>query len=51
MQAITKLALLAAASLCAIGMDFATAQTNAPPKTSEFLFVQTAKNVAFKDGF
>jgi len=50
MQAITKLALLAAASLCAIGMDFATAQTNAPPKTSEFLFVQTAKNVAFKDG-
>jgi hypothetical protein len=50
MQAIKTLALLAAASLCAAGVDLAAAQTKAPPKTSEFLFVQTAKNVAFKDG-
>ena len=50
MHAIKTLALLAAASLCAAGVEFATAQTKAPPKTSEFLFVQTAKNVAFKDG-
>jgi len=31
-------------------MNFAAAQTKAPAKAPEFLFVQTAKNVAYKDG-
>jgi hypothetical protein len=39
-------ALLVAASVCAAAVDFAGAQTKAP----QFLFVQTAKNVTFKDG-
>jgi len=48
-------ALLVAASVClaAVGLvatKFAAAQTKAPAKPPEFLFVQTAKNVAYKDG-
>lgn len=44
---VTKtLTLLIAASACAAAVDLATAQTKAP----QFLFVQTAKNVTFKDG-
>ena len=42
--------LLAAALFYAPPPSPATAQTKAPPKAPEFLFVQTAKNVAFKDG-
>jgi len=42
--------LLAAALLCAPQLPFAIAQTKAPPKAPEVLFVQTAKNVAFRDG-
>ena len=43
------LRLLTAASLCVAAAE-ARAQTKAPAKTPQFLFVQTAKNVAFKDG-
>ena len=42
-------ALLIAASLC-LPVSFSSAQTKAPPKDAKYLFVQTAKNVAFKDG-
>jgi hypothetical protein len=50
MQAIKLSALLFTASLCAASVNLATAQTKAPSKPPEFLFVQSAKNVAFKDG-
>src|SRR5262245_18526819 len=50
MNGITKSALLVGASLCLAGTHFAAAQTKAPANTPEFLFVQTAKNVAYKDG-
>jgi len=43
-------ALLAAAFLSAPPQPPATAQTKAPAKASEFLFVQTAKDIAYKDG-
>ena len=43
-------ALLVAASLCAAAASLAAAQTKAPPKAPEFLFVQTAQKVSFKDG-
>jgi hypothetical protein len=43
-------ALLLAACLCLPATNFAAAQTKAPAKPPEFLFVQTAKNVAYKDG-
>ena len=42
--------LLAAASLLVAVADLAAAQTKAPAKSPQVLFVQTAKNVAFKDG-
>ena len=41
-------ALLFAASLCAASVNLAGAQPNAPSKLPEFLFVQSAKNVAFR---
>ena len=50
MHGIEKSALLIAVSLCLAAPNFAAAQTNAPAKAPEFLFVQTAKNVAYKDG-
>ena len=43
-------ALLVAAPLCLAAAHFAVAQTKAPAKASEFLFVQTAKDIAYKDG-
>src|SRR5262245_25002486 len=50
MHGVKKSALLVAGSLCLAAMNFAAAQTKAPAKAPEFLFVQTAKNVAYKDG-
>jgi hypothetical protein len=50
MHAMKTLALLVATSVCAVAVDFAAAQTKAPSKAPEFMFVQTAKNVAIKDG-
>jgi len=50
MHAMKASALLVAASLCAAATDFATAQSKAPAPKPEFLFVQSASNVAFKDG-
>jgi hypothetical protein len=44
------LALLSAASLCLASASFLAAQTKTPPNAAQYLFVQTAKNVAFKDG-
>ena len=41
---------LIAASFCLTSTGFLAAQTNAPPNAAQYLFVQTAKNVAFKDG-
>jgi len=43
-------ALLAAAFLSAPPQPPATAQTKAPAKVPEFMFVQTAKHIAYKDG-
>ena len=43
-------ALLAVALLSAPPQPPAAAQTKAPGKASEFLFVQTAKDIAYKDG-
>jgi hypothetical protein len=43
-------ALLAAAFLSAPPQPPATAQTKAPAKAPEFMFVQTAKDIAYKDG-
>jgi len=43
-------ALLAAALLSAPPQPPAAAQTKAPGKAPEFLFVQTAKDIAYKDG-
>ena len=43
-------ALLAAAILCAPTQPPATAQTKAPARAPEFMFVQTAKDMAYKDG-
>src|SRR5262249_4287047 len=42
--------LLALASFGATATNQTTAQTKAPPNSPQVLFVQTAKNVAFKDG-
>jgi hypothetical protein len=50
MKRIKKSALLAAAPLCLVAAHLAVAQTKAPAKASEFLFVQTAKDIAYKDG-
>ena len=43
-------ALLAAARLYAPAMPQVAAQGKAPAKAPEFLFVQTAKDIAYKDG-
>ena len=50
MNRMKKSALLVAAPLCLVAMHFAVAQTKAPAKAPEFLFVQTAKDIAYKDG-
>src|SRR5215475_556686 len=47
MQVAKLTALLIGASL---GPNFLAAQTKPPPSAAQFLFVQTAKHVAFKDG-
>ena len=47
---ISPLVLVAAALLCGPPQRLAVAQTKAPPKAPEVLFVQSAKKVAFKDG-
>jgi len=44
------LVLFAASFLCAPPQPSATAEGNAPTKAPEFLFVQTAKDIAFRDG-
>jgi hypothetical protein len=43
-------ALMIAASICLASVSFLTAQTKPPPNAAQYLFVQSAKNVAFKDG-
>ena len=52
LPAASKLALVffSAAFLCAPLQSRAMAQGNAPTKAPEFLFVQTAKDIAYKDG-
>jgi hypothetical protein len=50
MSGMKKSALLVAASLCLVATNFAAAQTKTQSKAPEFLFVQTAKHVAYKDG-
>lgn len=50
MQIMKTSALLFAAGLCAGLASLVAAQTKAPPNSAQFLFVQSAKNVAFKDG-
>ena len=50
MHAMKTLALLGAASLCVAAANFGAAQTKAPPRAPEVLFVQTANGMAFKDG-
>jgi hypothetical protein len=49
MHGMKTLALLAAALLCAAAPNLA-AQTKAPPKAPEVLFVQSANGITFKDG-
>ena len=50
MQLVKPSALLIAASICLASVGFLAAQTKPPPKDAQYLFVQTAKAVAFKDG-
>jgi hypothetical protein len=50
MNRMKKSALLVVAPLCLVATHFAAAQTMAPAKAPEFLFVQTAKDIAYKDG-
>jgi hypothetical protein len=50
MHGTKPITLLAAASLCLAAVDYAGPQSNPPTKAPDSLFVQTAKNVAFKDG-
>jgi len=50
MHRMKQLAPLVAVSLCLAATNFAAAQTKTPAKPTEFLFVQTAKNFAYKDG-
>jgi hypothetical protein len=45
-----KSVLLVAASLWLAAPDLAVAQSKGQSKAPEFLFVQTAKNIAYKDG-
>ena len=49
-SAVTVSSVLLIAALCASPSSPAAAQANAQPKPPEYLFVQTAKNVAYKDG-
>src|SRR5262245_38643501 len=50
MHVVKTSALLIAASFCLTSAGFLAAQTKAPPNAAQYLFVQTAKNVALKDG-
>lgn len=50
MHRLQKSALVVAATLCLAATHFAAAQTKTQSKSPEFLFVQTAKHVAYKDG-
>src|SRR5215813_8234654 len=50
MHEVKTSALVIAASLCLAPANFLAAQSKAPPKNVQFLFVQTTKHVAFKDG-
>ena len=50
MQLVKPSAPLIAASICLFSVGFLAAQTKPPPKAAQYLFVQTAKNVAYKDG-
>jgi hypothetical protein len=50
MQLVKPSALLIAASVCLTSVGFLAAQTKTPPKAAQYLFVQSAKHVAFKDG-
>ena len=50
MNGMKKSALLIAAPLCLVATHLAVAQTKAPAKAPEFLYVQTAKDIAYKDG-
>src|SRR5215510_11276182 len=43
-------ALMIAAFICLASVSFLAAQTKPPPNAAQYLFVQSAKNVAFKDG-
>jgi hypothetical protein len=51
MQVMKPSALMIAASICVASVSYLAAQPKAPPKDAQYLFVQTAKNVAFKDGW
>src|SRR5262245_1767607 len=50
MQVVQLSALPIGASLALVSVNFLAAQTEPPPSAAQFLFVQTAKHVAFKDG-
>ena len=50
MKVVKPSVLLIAASICLVSVGFLVAQTKPPPKTVQYLFVQSAKHVAFKDG-
>jgi hypothetical protein len=50
MQVMKPSTLMIAASICVASVSYLAAQPKAPPKDAQYLFVQTAKNVAFKDG-
>ena len=50
MYVVKTSALLIAALFCLTSAGFLAAQTKAPPNATQYLFVQTAKNIAFKDG-
>jgi hypothetical protein len=50
MHAMKQSALLVARTLCLAAANLAAAHTKTPAKAPEFLFVQTAKNIAYKDG-
>src|SRR6516165_4633931 len=50
MYVVKTSALLIAALFCLTSAGFLAAQTKAPPNATQYLFVQTAKNITFKDG-
>src|SRR5215510_10379197 len=43
-------ALMIAAFICLASVSFLAAQTKPPPNAAQYLFVQSAKNISFKDG-